>query len=224
MYLPEHFAEDRPEQLHALMRAYPLGALVMYTDAGLDANHIPFELLAEQGAQGMLQGHIARANPLVQQITDGASVLVIFQGPHGYISPNWYPSKHEGDLRMSESDFYTFFTGGLGLLIAAALLIAWQFWRLRDDERFVRGLVARLTREHEAQAEPERPWKMTDSSADYISEMLAKIVGIEIDIERLVGKFKLSQNKAAADVAGVVDALDERGQQPLADTMRVGKN
>ncbi|MEH6498174.1 MAG: FMN-binding negative transcriptional regulator [Pseudoalteromonas distincta] len=206
MYLPEHFAEDRPEQLHALMRAYPLAALVMLTDAGLDANHIPFELLAEQGAHGVLQGHIARANPLVQQITDGAPVLVIFQGPHGYISPNWYPSKHETHRQVPTWNYQVVHAHGR--------------IRLRDDERFVRGLVARLTREHEAQAEPERPWKMTDSSPDYISEMLAKIVGIEIDIERLVGKFKLSQNKVVADVAGVVEALDERGQQTLADSMR----
>lgn len=206
MYLPEHFAEDRPEQLHALMRAYPLGALIMQTDGGLDANHIPLELLADQGAHGVLQGHIARANPLVQQITDGAPVLVIFQGSHGYISPNWYPSKHETHRQVPTWNYQVVHAHGR--------------IRLRDDERFVRGLVARLTREHEAHAEPDRPWKMTDSSPDYISEMLAKIVGIEIDIERLLGKFKLSQNKAAADVAGVVDALDVRGQQTLADSMR----
>lgn len=206
MYLPEHFAEDRPEQLHALMCAYPLGALVMQTGAGLDANHIPFELRAEQGAHGVLQGHIARANPLVQQITEGAPVLVIFQGPQGYISPNWYPSKHETHRQVPTWNYQVVHAHGR--------------IRLRDDERFVRGLVARLTREHEAQAELDRPWKMTDSSPDYISEMLAKIVGIEIEIERLVGKFKLSQNKVAADVAGVVEALDERGDQDLADTMR----
>jgi len=206
LYLPEHFAEDRPDQLHALMHAYPLGALVMHTDTGLDANHIPFELLAEQGAHGVLQGHIARASPLVQQITDGMPVLVIFQGPQGYISPNWYPSKHETHRQVPTWNYEVVHAHGR--------------IRLRDDERFVRGLVARLTREHETQAGPERPWKMTDSSPDYISQMLAAIVGIEIDIERLVGKFKLSQNKAAADVAGAVEALDERGQQTLADTMR----
>ena len=207
MYLPEHFAEDRPDQLHALMRAYSLGTLVMHTDAGLDANHIPFELLAEQGAHGVLQGHIARANPLVQQITNGMPVLVIFQGPQGYISPNWYPSKHETHRQVPTWNYQVVHAHGR--------------IRLRDDERFVRGLVARLTREHEAQAEPERPWKMTDSSPDYISQMLAAIVGIEIDIERLVGKFKLSQNKTATDVAGAVDALDSLGQQRLADTMRI---
>jgi transcriptional regulator len=170
-------------------------------------NHIPFELLAEQGAHGVLQGHIARANPLVQQITDGMPVLVIFQGPQGYISPNWYPSKHETHRQVPTWNYQVVHAHGR--------------IRLRDDERFVRGLVARLTREHEAQAEPERPWKMTDSSPDYISQMLAAIVGIEIDIERLVGKFKLSQNKTATDVAGAVDALDARGQQRLADTMRI---
>ena len=192
--------------MHAPICAYPQGAVVMQTYAGLDANHIPFDLRAELGAHGVLQGHIARANLLVQQITEGAPVLVIFQGPQGYISPNWYPSKHETHRQVPTWNYQVVHAHGR--------------IRLRDDERFVRGLVARLTREHEAQAELDRPWKMTDSSPDYISEMLEKIVGIEIEIERLVGKFKLSQNKAAADVAGVVAALDERGQGALADTMR----
>jgi transcriptional regulator len=206
VYLPEHFAEDRPEQLHSLMHAYPLGALIIQTDAGLDANHIPFELLAEQGAHGVLQGHIARANPLVQQITDGMPALVVFQGPQGYISPNWYPSKHETHRQVPTWNYQVVHAHGR--------------IRLRDDERFVRGQVARLTREHEAQAESERQRKMTDSSPEYISQMLAAIVGIEIEIDRLVGKFKLSQNKAAADVSGAVDALDTRGQGTLGHCMR----
>lgn len=208
MYLPEHFAEDRPDQLHALIRSCPLGALVTQSTEGLDANHIPFELRAEQGENGALQGHIARANPLVQQITDGMPVLVIFQGAQGYISPNWYPSKHQTHRQVPTWNYQ--------------VVHAYGRIHLRDDERFVRGLVARLTREHEAAAEPDRPWKMTDSSPDYISQMLAAIVGIEIEIERLVGKFKLSQNKDAADRAGAAAALDTRGRGALAQQMRDG--
>ena len=206
MYLPERFAEERPEQLHALMRAYPLAALITQTEEGLDANHIPLELVVEQGKNGVLQGHIARANPLVQQVVDGMPVLVIFQGPQGYISPNWYPSKHETHRQVPTWNYQVVHAHGR--------------LRLRDDARFVRGLVARLTREHEGQVAAQRPWKMTDSSPDYISQMLAAIVGIEIDIDRLVGKFKLSQNKDTGDIAGAVGALAAGGQGVLAEAMR----
>ncbi|MEH6567006.1 MAG: FMN-binding negative transcriptional regulator [Halopseudomonas sp.] len=209
MYLPEHFAEDRPEQLHALIKAHPLGALVTQGIEGLDANHIPFELLAERGEHGVLQGHVARANPLLQQCTDGMPVLVIFQGEQGYISPNWYPSKHETHRQVP--------TWNYQVVHAHGRLV------LRDDERFVRGLVARLTRAHEVRTEQPRPWKMTDSSADYISQMLTAIVGVEIEIERLVGKFKLSQNKAPGDIEGAAAGLDERGQQRLAQLMRAAE-
>ncbi|GAA6131499.1 FMN-binding negative transcriptional regulator [Halopseudomonas sabulinigri] len=206
MYLPDHFSETRPEKLHALIQANPLGALVTHSANGLDANHIPFELLAEQGVEGSLQGHIARANPLLQQLTEGMPVLVIFQGAQGYVSPNWYPSKHETHQQVPTWNYQVVHAHGR--------------LRLRDDERFVRGLVARLTRSHEVRSEQPRPWKMTDSSADYISRMLAAIVGIEIEIEQLVGKFKLSQNKAPADIAGAAAGLEARGHAVLAQAMR----
>jgi transcriptional regulator len=206
VYLPEQFAEDRSKQLHALIEANPLGALVTHGADGLDANHIPFELLAEQGAQGTLQGHIARANPLLQQLIEGMPVLVIFQGEQGYISPNWYPSKHEEHRQVPTWNYQVVHAHGR--------------IRLRDDERFVRGLVARLTRTHETRSDQPRPWKMTDSSADYISQMLAAIVGIEIEIERLVGKFKLSQNKTPADIAGAAAGLESLGKPGLAQSVR----
>ena len=205
MYLPEHFAENRPDQLHALMRSYPLGTMIIQTGEGLDANHIPFELLAEEGEQGVLQCHIARANPLIEQITDGMPVLVIFNGPQGYISPNWYPSKHETHRQVPTWNYQVVHAHGR--------------IRLRDDERFVRGLVARLTRDHESKSQ-----QMTDSSTAYISQMLAAIVGIEIEIDRLVGKFKLSQNKTSADVNGATASLDALGQSALANSMRNHSN
>lgn len=209
MYLPEHFAETRHTELHALIRACPLGTLVTTGADGIDANHIPFELLAEQGEHGVLQAHLARANPLASQVEDGMSVLVIFHGPQAYISPNWYPSKHETHRQVPTWNYQVVHAHGR--------------IHLRDDERFVRGLVARLTRDHEARTEQARPWKMTDSSPDYISQMLAAIVGIEVEIERLVGKFKLSQNKAERDVAGAAQALAQSGQAALADAMQTRK-
>ena len=205
MYLPAHFAETRSAELHALINANPLGALVTCGPSGLDANHIPFELLAEQGEHGTLQAHLARANPLVEQIVDGMSVLVIFQGPRAYISPNWYPSKQASHRQVPTWNYQVVHAHGR--------------IRLRDDERYVRGVVARLTREHEAASGQQRPWKMTDSSPEYINQMLAAIVGIEIEIERLIGKFKLSQNKTPEDVAGAAAALATGGRHDLARAM-----
>ena len=205
MYLPAHFAETRTTELHALIGENPLGTLVTVGPDGLDANHIPFELLTGQGEQGVLQAHLARANPLVEQIVDGMSVMVIFQGPQAYISPNWYPSKHETHQQVPTWNYQVVHAHGR--------------IHLRDDERFVRGIVARLTREHETRAQELPPWRMTDSSPDYIARMLASIVGIEIEIERLVGKFKLSQNKTPQDVAGAVDALAHSGHAELAAAM-----
>lgn len=209
MYMPSAFEETRPEVLHALMRDFPLGALITQGPAGLDADHLPFELDTDGGGQGILIGHVARANP-VWQVADGTEVLVIFRGNDGYVSPNWYPSKHELHQQVPTWNY--------------SVVHAYGRIRIRDDERFVRGVVARLTRRHEKRVEPHQPWKMGDSSPDYIARMVAAIVGIEIEIDRLVGKFKLSQNKEARDVDGAIDNLRERRQNGLADSMRAARN
>lgn len=100
MYIPEHYRETRPELLHVLMRAHPLGMLVTHTAAGLDANHIPFELAESEGSQGVLRAHVARSNPVWREVQDGAPVMVVFRGPEAYISPSWYPSKHEAHRQV----------------------------------------------------------------------------------------------------------------------------
>ncbi|MFT3802035.1 MAG: FMN-binding negative transcriptional regulator [Burkholderiaceae bacterium] len=205
MYIPDHFAETRPEVLHALIRAHPLGALVTQGPRGLDANHLPFLLDAERGPFGTLVAHVARANPVWHEVDDGATVMVVFQSDAaGYISPNWYPSKHETHRQVPTWNYQVVHAHGV--------------LRIRDDERFVRGVVARLTRTHEA-GEP-RPWKIGDSAPDYIDGMLAAIVGIEIDIVRLVGKSKLGQNREARDREGAVEALERGGRAALAGAMR----
>ena len=206
MYIPAHFEESRPEQLHQLIRDYPLGVLISNSAQGLDANHLPFELLVEQGPAGTLIGHVARANPIWRELTDGMPVLVVFRAAEAYISPNWYPSKHEQHRQVPTWNYRVVHAHGK--------------LRIRDDEKFVRGVVARLTRTHETQAEPDKPWKMSDSSAEYIAQMLAAIVGIEIELTRLEGKFKLSQNKAARDIDGVIENLQKHGQTQMADDMQ----
>jgi transcriptional regulator len=206
MYLPAYFEENRPESLHRLMADHPLGALVTQGPNGLDANHVPFIFDAGQGAHGILRAHVARANPIWQEVADGAEVLVIFQGPTGYISPNFYPSKHEAHRQVPTYNY---------LVVHAHGRIA-----IRDDEAFVRGFVARLTRKMEAGETV--PWKMGDAPADFINTMLQAIVGIEIEVTRLVGKAKLSQNKAAPDRLGAVEGLRQRHTEAanaLADAM-----
>ena len=203
MYIPAHFAENDPEQLHRIMREHPLGTLVTHSDEGLDADHLPFEFDASVGEHGQLIAHVARTNPVWQRCPTGTPVMVIFRGAESYISPNWYPSKHETHRLVPTWNYEVVHAHGV--------------LTIRDDERFVRRVVALLTRKHEA-AEP-KPWKMGDSSPEFINGMLQNIVGIEIAITSLVGKRKLSQNRETRDLAGAADALQARGATELAELM-----
>jgi transcriptional regulator len=205
MYRPTHFEENRTEVLHALMQAHPLAHLVTHGADGLDANPVPFELDATKGLHGTLQAHVARANPVWQQ-AGGTPVLVIFQAAQGYISPNWYPSKPEHHRHVPTWNYQVVHAHGV--------------LRIHDDERFLRGLVARLTREHEQRSQQVRPWKMGDSAPEFIAEMLQKIVGIEIEITRLVGKFKLGQNREVRDRLGAASGLEKLGNLQTAQAMR----
>jgi len=204
MYIPPYFAQTQPEHLQRIMRTHPLGVLVRSSPEGLDADHIPFEFDPGTGPLGTLSAHVARANPLWQRCSSGSAVLVIFRGAEAYVSPSWYPSKHEAHRQVPTWNYEVVHAHGR--------------LTVRDDERFVRGLVARLTRHHEA-AEP-RPWRMGDSAPGFIDDMLSKIVGIEIEIGSLVAKSKLSQNKEARDRLGAAETLADRGHGELARAMR----
>lgn len=203
MYIPPHFAQTQPEHLRRIMRTHPLGVLVTSGPEGLDADHIPFEFDPGAGPLGTLSAHVARANPLWQRCPSGSEVMVIFRGAEAYVSPNWYPSKHEAHRQVPTWNYEVVHAHGK--------------LKVHDDERFLRGLVARLTRQHEA-AEP-RPWKMGDSAPEFIDEMLSKIVGVEIEITSLSGKSKLSQNKEARDRLGAAETLAARGRGELAKAM-----
>ena len=204
MYNPSHFLESRKEVLHHLITRYPLGALVTHGAQGLDANHIPFELDSANGDLGRLRAHVARQNDVWQMFGNGNDVLVVFRAEDAYISPNWYPSKHEFHKQVPTWNYRVVHAHGR--------------ITIHDDERYLRGLVARLTRHHEA-TQPA-PWKMGDAPQDYIDTMLKAIVGIEIDITRLVGKFKLSQNREARDREGAAEALIGHGHVELGRAMR----
>jgi len=204
MYIPAHFLIQNPQDLHTILRDHPLGALVTAGPDGLDANHIPFEFDPSQGPHGLLTAHVARANPVWQQCQGGADVLVIFRGNESYISPNWYPSKHETHRQVPTWNYEVVHVHGRLTVM--------------DEEKFVRRVVARLTREHEA-SEP-RPWKMGDSPPEYIAQMLKAVVGIQVEIQRIEGKAKLSQNREVRDRLNAADTLLAKGAEGLGEAMR----
>jgi len=187
MHLPRHFRETRREVLHGLMRDHPFATLVTHAADGLTANHLPFELVGD-----VLQTHVARGNELTGM--DGLEALVVFRGPQGYVSPNWYPTKRETGREVPTWDY--------------AVVHAHGHIRLVDDAAWMRDLLERLTTRHEA-GEPE-PWRISDAPADHIATSLRAIVGIEIPIERLVGKFKLNQNHPERNRQGIVEGLRRR--------------
>jgi len=207
MYLPTHFEEHRAGEVQRVIREHPLGALITQGPNGLDANHIPFELDETSGQHGTLRAHVARANPMWREVpAEGAGVLVIFQASEAYISPNWYPSKPEHHRHVPTWNYQVVHAHGR--------------LRVMDEERFVRSLLARLTREYEQRSQQVKPWKMGDSAPDFITSMLQAVVGIEIDITRLVGKSKLGQNREARDRLGAAAGVAGLGNVEAAEAMR----
>ncbi len=206
MYLPNHFGEARADVLRAFVRDHPLGLLVTQNrDGGIDANSVPFVLDAEGDGPGVLRAHVARANALWKTARDDVDALVVFQGPQGYVSPAWYPSKAEHGKVVPTWNYVMVQARG----------------RLRaiDDRAWLRQFVSRLTDRHEARR--PAPWAVSDAPADFLDTMLGAIVGIEITLASLVGKWKVSQNRSAADRAGVVEGLArEGGDAALADEVR----
>ena len=193
MYLPKHFEITDPAALHDLVRRHPLATWATVVDGLPLVNHVPFWLDAARGEHGTLVGHVARANPVWR--TPAPSVLA-FQAADGYVSPNGYPAKREHGKVVPTWNY--------------AVVHAHGTPRIVDERDALLAIVTRLTTVHEA-AQP-RPWAVDDAPADYIEQMLRAIVGIEIPVQRWEGKFKLSQNRSAADVAGVVAGL--RQQRP----------
>lgn len=191
MYLPSHFEESRVEVLHELMRQYPLASLVTLGSQGLNANHIPFELDSAPAPYGTLRGHVARANPVWRDYSRDTEALVIFQGAQVYISPSWYETKKQ--------------TGEVVPTYNYAVVHAYGRLQIVEDRAWLRGLVSRLTKRFEG-GRPA-PWEVNDAPQPFIEKQLDAIIGIEIAISKLLGKWKASQNRPAADRAGVVAAL-----------------
>ena len=207
MYLPKHFEETRPEPLHELIRTQPLGLLVTLNDAGLQANNVPFVLDADPaGGPGILRAHVARANPLWRETRTEVEALVVFQGPQAYVSPNWYPSKAEHGKVVPTWNY---------IMVQARGTL-----RAIDDPAWVHAFVARLTTRHEATQ--AKPWAITDAPPEFIETMTRAIVGIELTLTALTGKWKVSQNRSAVDRAGVAGALRAAGLVEAAKSVEGG--
>jgi transcriptional regulator len=217
MYLPAAFAESDPAVCAGLIRAHPLGLLITPSRSGPDpaaarsvsANPIPWHLDEGAGTDPTgwrLVGHVARANPVWRDADAAAEALVVFQGPQAYVSPAWYPGKREHGKVVPTWNYAT-------VQVRGRLVI-------HDDPAWLHALVSRLTDHHEA-AMPT-PWAVDDAPSDYVQQMLAAIVGVEIEVTAVTGKFKLSQNRGRADQEGVeqgLSTLDTPGSQAVARAM-----
>ena len=196
MYLPSHFAQPDALALRALMRDHPLATFITHGAQGLDANPVPMLWLDDGSPHGLLRGHVARANPLWRETSPDTEVLVIFQGPDAYITPSWYPTKAEHGKAVPTWNY--------------AVAHAYGKLQVCDDADWLRRHLAALTDHNEAAF--AEPWQVSDAPVDYTEKMMAAIVGIEIEITRLTGKWKVSQNQPAENRAGVVQALRASGE------------
>ena len=201
MYNPPHFQEERTDVLHQLMREHSLATVVTMGPDGLIANHVPLILDPDPGPLGTLRGHVSRMNPQWRDSLPHVSALAIFQGPSAYITPSWYPSQQEtGKVVPTYNYVVVHAHGPLETYTDAARL-----------EQHLRT----LTDHHEA-AFP-LPWKIENAPADYFQALLKSIVGIEIRVQRLEGKWKVNQNRTAAERAGAVAGLRATGCPVMAD-------
>lgn len=204
MYLPPQFREDRIEAQYDLIRQNPLGLLVTAGAGGLMANPIPF-IIGEAGAgRGSLRCHMARANPQTRELCGVEECLVIFQGPQAYVTPSWYPSKRETEKVVPTWNYVT--------------VHVWGRPKVIDEEAWLREQINELTDLQERRR--ASPWSMADAPQDFIAAQLKAIIGVEIQISRIEGKWKVSQNRPEADRAGVAEGLLKEGEAQLGQLVR----
>jgi len=192
MYIPKKYQQEDVNQYHELITNYPFATLITHTELGVDANHIPM-ILNHVNGKDVLQGHIAKANPLWKTIKDKDQVLVIFQGPNCYISPNYYPTKKETGRAVPTWNYVAVHLQGSISFI--------------DDNQWNFNMINDLTNLHEAQQ--TTPWAISDAPKEYIDKMLPAIVGFEIEILSMTGKWKVSQNQPDKNKRGVYEGLSQ---------------
>jgi transcriptional regulator len=191
MYIPQHNEEKRIPVLHQLLRAEPLAALVTLTSTGLVATHLPMVLEAAPDTLGVLRGHVSRANPQWRDLNAAVDALAIFSGPQHYITPTWYPGTYEHGKEVPTWNY--------------VVVHAYGPLQIIDDEHWLRAHLEQLTAQSETGV--PAPWKLSDAPADFIRTLLKGIVGFELPIHRLEGKWKVSQNRTASEKQGVIAGL-----------------
>jgi transcriptional regulator len=196
MYVPQHFQETRLDVLHEAMRAHPFATVVTLAADGLNANHLPLLLSVSADGSSVLRGHVARANPMWNNFNAQVEALAIFQGPHAYVSPSWYPAKREHGRVVPTWNYVVVHAHGP--------------LRAIDDPLWLRARLEELVAQHEGSG--AAAWSISDAPPDYIERMIGSIVGFEIGIKRLVGKWKVSQNQTPANRAGAIAGLIQRGR------------
>jgi transcriptional regulator len=205
MYIPKANEETRIPVLQALMQSHPLATLVTFGSVGLFASHLPVVLDDQVAPLGLLKCHVSRANTQWKDFSHEVQALAIFAGPEHYISPNWYEEKQT--------------TGKVVPTWNYAVVHAYGYLKVVEDAEWLRAHVGSLTTIHEA-ASPE-PWAVSDAPADYIASQIRGIVGFEMKVERLEGKWKVSQNRSESDRRGVVDGLEALGSPRSAKMKRL---
>lgn len=205
MYQPPHFREERLEIQHALIRAHPLGLLISSGEDGLLANPVPFLLDAAAAPKGVLRAHLARANRQWQALAAGQPALVVFQGVDTYITPSWYETKKE--------------TGKVVPTWNYAIVQVRGPVRVVEDREWLRRQITALTAEHESSR--SEPWAVTDAPEDFVEAQLKGIIGIEMTIETIEGKWKVSQNRPLADRIGVTAGLAAEADPRAAEMERL---
>jgi transcriptional regulator len=193
MYQPDHFRVEDIPAMHALMRGRPFATLISAGPAGLYASHLP-TVLKDDGGSGVIECHLARANPHWKDLAEGNEALMIFQGPEGYITPNWYPSKAQHGKVVPTWNY--------------AVVHAYGRPEVMNDKEWLRRHVGELTAQQEKSE--AQPWALSDAPDAYIDVMLRGIVGFRFAITRLEGKWKMSQNREMQDRVGVVAGLRTR--------------
>lgn len=198
MYTPKYHALTDVAAMRTHIAEHPLGAWVCMAQNQLMANHIPFVLDVQHGVHGRLLGHVSRANPVWRELAGGMPCVVMFMGPHAYITPSWYPGKHQHGKVVPTWNYVTVHAHGVA--------------RAVEDTEWILDVINKLTDAQESRR--DTPWRVSDAPSDYIDQKLRAVVGIEITIERLEGRLKVSQDEDEQDRLGTVEGLKRKSHAP----------
>jgi transcriptional regulator len=211
MYIPKHFEVTDVKIMHDLIRDYPLASLITLSAVELNANHIPFQLKNTPKPNGTLEGHVSRSNPILDDIKDGLEALAIFHGPNAYITPSWYETKKEHGKVVPTWNY--------------VVVHAYGKLRINDDTEWLRTQLEQLTNHNEAPF--SEPWAVADAPLEFTEKLMTSIIGIEMEITKLLGKWKVSQNQPAYNQKSVIEGLssnDQLGALKMAEHVKYARN